>query len=381
MDIPLIDLQRQWAAIGDDIKRAVCEALDGGRYALGPPVDRLEADLARRVGADHGIAVSSGTDALLMALMALGIKRGDIVLTTPYSFFATAGVIARVGATPAFVDIEPDTYNLDPGALQAWFSRNPDRAVAVKAIMPVHLYGQAAKMEDLWAMACDRELPIIEDAAQAIDAAYPAAHVAEAQNAGAMGLAGCFSFYPTKNLGGIGEGGFITTNDVNLAETLRSLRNHGSSERYRHDRIGGNFRMDAVQAAALNVKLEHLDAWQEARRERAAYYDAGLAGLPLTTPAIPYGRRFHTYHQYVIRVPEHRDALRDRLQKNGIGSAVFYPVPFHLQPCFEYLGYGPGDFPEAEAAADETLALPMYPELPREHQDTIIAAIGDFFAA
>ena len=379
MPVPLLDLRVQLDSLGDQLRDAVLQVVDSGRYILGPAVESLETNIAAQSGVAHGIGMSSGTDALLCALMALGVGPGDRVLVPAYSFFATAGAVARLGATPVFLDVKPDTLNLDPAAVSNWFDANDARAHTVKAIIPVHLFGQCADMTPLLALARERNIPIVEDAAQAIGATYPTPDN-EILPAGSFGLCTCYSFYPTKNLGGIGDGGMMVTNDAGFADRLRMFRNHGARNRYYHVEIGGNFRLDEIQAAALLVKLKYLAGWNAARRERAAYYDEHLPDT-VTRPAAVYGREHHIYHQYVVRVPATlRDNLRKHLTDRGIGNEVFYPVPFHLQECFAGLGYKSGDLPVSEAAAASSVALPMYPELTRPQQDEVIAAIAEFFA-
>ncbi len=354
MKVPLLDLTAQYATIRDEVRRAMDEVCDSQQFILGPHVERLERAVAGYCQCAHGIGVSSGTDALLVALMALDIKAGDEVITTPYTFFATAGAIARLGARPVFVDIEPDTYNINAALIE--------RAITprTKAILPVHLYGQCADMDAILKFG----LPVIEDAAQAIGAEY------KGRRAGSMGVMGCLSFFPTKNLGGFGDAGMVVTNDAGLAERVRVLRVHGMQPKYYHRVVGGNFRLDALQAAVLHVKLKHLDDWTRRRQDNAAFYNARLSGGPVTV-------HHHIYNQYVIRSKQ-RDRLRAHLTAAGIGTEIYYPVPLHLQECFAYLGYRPGDFPEAEAAARETLALPVYPELTREQLEYVVEAIRSF---
>lgn len=376
MEVPLLDLRAQLATLDQDLKAAVLEVVDSTRYIMGPKVEELERRLAAYCGCSHAVGVSSGTDALLVALMALEVGQGDLVVTTPYSFFATAGVIARLGATPIFVEIDPATYNLDPAALAEWFAQAGARADRVKAILPVHLYGQCADMDPILALAAERGIPVVEDAAQAIGAGYPGKN--GVAKAGGMGAMGCFSFFPSKNLGAIGDGGLVTTNDTGLADKLARLRNHGAKPKYYHAMIGGNFRLDPIQAAVLLVKLPHLEQWHAARRENAAYYDAHLDVPGVVKPALAWPRENHIYNQYVISVPDRRDELRDYLAKHKIGTEVYYPVPFHLQECFRSLGYRKGDFPRSEYAAEHTLALPIYPELTREMQDYVIEMIGKY---
>ena len=377
MQVPLLDLKAQLATIEDDMKKAVLEVIDSARYIMGSKVDELEKKIAAYTGVQHGIAVSSGTDALLVSLMALDIKPDDLVLTTPYSFFATAGVITRLGAIPIFIDIDPDTYNISSRAMQAWFYSNPSLSSRVKAIIPVHLYGQCANMDSILEIADAHSIPVIEDAAQSIGAHYPSK--AGTMKAGSMGTFGCFSFFPSKNLGGIGDGGMVVTNDLELAKKVQYLRNHGSNPKYYHAMIGGNFRLDTIQAAALLVKLPHLDTWHSMRQQNAKYYDEHLIVDGIKKPYIHYSREDHIYNQYIISVPERREALREFLTKNEIGNEVYYPVPFHLQKCFAYLGYKEGEFPNSEYAAQHTVALPVYPELTREMQDYVIEKITQFF--
>ncbi len=376
MKVPFLDLSAQVRPLSNAIKAAVGEVIDSTAYVMGPKLAEFEAAVADYCGARFAVGVSSGTDALLMALMALEVGQGDLVLTTPYSFFATAGVIVRAGAVPVFVDIDPGTYNLSAERLAQWFEVNPERRGRVKAILPVHLYGQCADMDRVLAVADRYGIPVIEDAAQAIGATYPGR--AGKKKAGTMGTVGCFSFYPTKNLGGMGDSGLVCTDDGALAERLRLLRVHGQERRYYYARIGGNFRMDPMQAVILSVKLPYLEGWHAARRAHAAYYDGRLARLGLTPPAVAWRREDHIYNQYVVSVPARRDALKAFLAEHGVGSDVYYPVPFHVQECFRALGYHPGDFPASEYAAEHSLALPIYPELTPAMQDYVIERIGAF---
>ncbi len=377
MHVPLLDLRAQYKSIETELKQAVNEVLESTRFIMGSKLAAFEEAMAEYTGAEHAIGVSSGTDALLVSLMALEAGPGDIVLTTPYSFFATAGTVLRVGAAPAFVDIDPESFNMCPDALAAWFDAHADKAEQVKAIIPVHLYGQCADMQSLLPMAEERDIPVIEDAAQALGA-Y-AQLDGEDQMAGAMGALGCYSFFPSKNLGGIGDGGMVVTNDDELARTIRNLRNHGADPKYVHPMVGGNFRLDAIQAAALLVKLPHLDNWNAMRRARAAYYDAALNGTPIRTPSAVQGHERHIYNQYVIMTPERRDELRAHLTLRQIGNEVYYPVPFHLQPCMQHLGYREGDFPNSEAAAANSLAIPVYGELTEEMQAAVVDALLEFY--
>jgi dTDP-4-amino-4,6-dideoxygalactose transaminase len=374
--VPLLDLRAQLAELGDELEAAVLSVVRSTSYIQGPAVRELEERLAAYLGARHAVGVSSGTDALLVALMALGVGPGDLVLTTTYSFFATAGVVARLGATPVFLDIDPVTCNLDPSALASWFERNAAERRRVKAIVPVHLYGQAADLDPILAVADAHGVSVVEDAAQAIGATYPG--TGGPRKVGTLGAMGAFSFFPSKNLGALGDGGMVVTNDDALAERLRRLRVHGASPKYYHAVIGGNFRLDTIQAAALLVKLPHLERWNARRRERASYYDRHLAGLPLTLPRCVFGREHHVFNQYVVAVHGDRERLRLHLAERGVETSIFYPVPFHLQECFAALGYRRGALPASEQAADHTLALPIYPELTSEMQDHVIAAIRAF---
>lgn len=365
MPIPLLDLQAQYRPLREDVLAAIARVCDSQRFIGGPEVEAFERDVAAVAGVPHAIGVSSGTDALLAAMMALGIGPGDDVVTSTFSFFATAGCIARLGARPRLVDIDPATYNVDPAAVEAAITP------ATKAIIPVHLYGLCADMDPLLATARRAGVAVIEDAAQAIGATY------RGRPAGSMGTAGCFSFFPSKNLGAFGDAGLVTTGDEALARELRLLRNHGAEPKYFHKRIGGNFRLDAIQAAVLRVKLPHLAAWSAKRRANADLYDrlfaeAGLTDR-VTLPPRPADRE-HIFNQYVIRVPD-RDRVREHLTAAAIGTEIYYPVPFHLQECFASLGYREGEFPRAEAAARETLALPIYSELTEAQQREVVGAV------
>lgn len=380
MDVPLLDLTAQHAPLRDELAKALLDVLDSSRFVGGPHVEGLETEVAAYVGAGHAVGLSSGTDALLAALMALDVGAGDLVLTTPYSFFATAGVIARLGARPVFIDIDPETFALDAEALSNWFDANAAEAGKAKAVMPVHLYGQCGHLDALMRVACVHGVPVVEDAAQALGATYPSRGGATL-HAGALGLAGCFSFFPTKNLGALGDGGMLVTNDAAFAERVRRMRNHGAESRYRHIEVGGNFRLDALQAAALRVKLPYLDEWNAQRRANASYYDEHLDHALFQKPPIAHGREHHIYHQYVVRVSERRDELREFLRENGVSHEVYYPVPFHQQPCFQYLGYRAGDFPNSEDAAARSLALPVHPGLTRAMQDHVIDTVHRFYRA
>lgn len=378
MNVPLLDLQAHLAPLQAALDAALLEVARSGRYILGPHVEAFEKAAAEYVGAKEAIAVSSGTDALLMALMALDVGPGDYVLVPDFSFFATAGVVSRLKATPVFLDIDPVTYNIDPDAVETWLRDNPDKAARVRAIIPVHLYGQCADMDRLNAIAAKHGFAVIEDAAQALGAGYPDGN--KTRRAGSMGDMGCFSFYPTKNLGAMGEGGLVTTQDAALAEKLRYLRNHGMNPPYLHHMIGGNFRMQAFQGAVLNVKLPHLESWHQMRRDNAAYYDEHLTAHGVKTPAAVYGRERHIYNQYIIEVAEQRDELRKFLQAEGVSCEVYYPIPFHRQPCFADLGHAEDAFPVSTAASERVLALPIYPELSRDQQDFVIEHIAAYFA-
>ena len=378
MKVPLLDLKAQLATIEDELKAAVLEVIDSTRYIMGPKVEALEEAVAAYTDSQFAIGVSSGTDALLAALMVLDVGPGDIVVTAPYTFFATAGAIARLHAIPAFVDIGPDTYNMDPAALRAWFENETEKRDKVKAIIPVHLYGQCADMEPILEVAREFNVPVIEDAAQAIGAQYPSKE--GLKKAGSMGAMGCFSFFPSKNLGGIGDGGMIVTDAPDLDEKLRCVRGQGIQPKYYHPVIGANFRLDTIQAAALLVKLKYLDTWHGMRRENAAYYDENLHAEGVKKPHITYQREHHIYNQYVVAVPERRDELREHLNRSDIGNEVYYFLALHQQACFAYLGYRKGDFPHSEYAAAHTVALPIYPELTTEMQDAVIESIEAFYA-
>ena len=378
MQVPLLDLKQQYAPLKQRLLAEIEAVADSQALILGPKVEEFERNVAAYAGVENAIGVSSGTDAQLVLLMALGIGPGDAVVTTPYTFFATAGCLARLGARPVFVDIDPVTCNLSPDALSEVLRRT-DR---VKAIIPVHLFGCCADMEAINSVARASDVPVLEDAAQALGAEH------RLGRAGAIGEAAWFSFYPTKNLGAFGDAGMVTCRDRALAEKIRTLRNHGMEPRYFHKWVGGNFRLDAIQAAVLNVKLPHLDAWSAQRRERAAFYRAefarrGLTGI-LQLPTEPWSgtglANHHIYNQFIVRTPK-RDALRTFLSANGVGTEVYYPLPLHLQECFRELGYREGDFPEAERAARETLALPIFAELTEEQQRYVVDRIADFHAA
>jgi dTDP-4-amino-4,6-dideoxygalactose transaminase len=377
LTVPMVDLKEQYATIKTEIDEAIARVVGTQQFINGPDVAELEEEMARYCGVEQCIGVSSGTDALLVSLMALDIGPGDEVITTPYTFFATVGAIVRVGATPVFVDIDRTSFNLDPAGIEVRVTPR------TRAIIPVHLFGQCAEMGPILEIARRHRLAVIEDAAQAIGAEY------QGRRAGAMGTAGCFSFFPAKNLGAFGDGGAVVTNDRALAEKVRCLRNHGSHPKYYHRLVGGNFRLDTLQAAILRVKLRHLDDWTAARQSRAATYtvklrDAGLDGSCLEVPAFFTSRRVgasrHVFNQYVIRCTD-RDAVRAILRQQKIATEVYYPVPLHLQECFTGLGYRPGDFPQSEQAALTTLALPNYPELTAAQQNGVVEGIQAYYGS
>ena len=377
MGVPLLDLKAHHAPLHEEIMAAVERTFQSQAFILGPEVGTLEERVSTYCQAKYGIGVTSGTDALLIALMALGIRQGDEVITTPYSFFATAGVVARLGAKPVLVDIDPITYNVDPLKI--------DQVVTSKtrALIPVHLYGQCADMGAIMDLAKRHNLGVIEDAAQAIGAEYR-----DGRRACSMGTIGCLSFFPSKNLGCLGDGGMAVTSDPELAERMRVLRVHGSKPKYYHKLIGGNFRLDTIQAAVLNVKLNYLDGWTRRRQENAIRYGelfehsglvhTGRVRLPVPVYRESGTRHYHIYNQFVIRV-DRRDALVAYLKQKEIGVEIYYPVPFHLQECFGYLGYKEGDFPESERAAKETIALPIFPELTLEQQSDVVDAVAAFY--
>ena len=378
--VPLLDLKPQYESLRAELDEAVMRVVRSQNFILGPEVETFEKEAAQYCRTSFAIGVSSGTDALLLALMALDVGRDDEVITTPYTFFATAGSISRVGARPVFVDIEPDTFNIDPRSIARVLTQK------TKAIMPVHLFGRCVDADAINAIADGAKIPVIEDAAQAIGAEH------EGQRAGAQGTVGCFSFFPSKNLGAFGDAGMVTTSDPKLAERLRKLRVHGGERRYYHDEVGANFRIDALQAAVLSVKLRKLDDWTAARQRNADIYRelcaaAGLvssgstsvsAQKPIVLPAAPANGR-HIYNQFVVRA-HRRDELQQYLTNQNVGTAVYYPVPMHLQKCFESLGYKAGSFPESERAAKETLALPIFPELSKKQLEIVAARVAQFYA-
>lgn len=364
MSVPLIDLKAQYNSIKDEIITAINSVLDSGEYILGQNVAALESSVAELCGVKHGIGVASGTDALLLSLKALGVGPGAEVITTPFTFFATAEVISKAGGLPVFADIDPLTYNLDPEKVAEKITPR------TRAIIPVHIFGQAADLDPLLELAREHRLAVIEDACQAIGARY------KGHRAGSLGHTACFSFYPTKNLGGYGDGGMVVTKDSEIAARLRLLRVHGSHIRYHHSIHGYNSRLDEIQAAVLRVKLKHLNRWNRQRRDRAALYDHLLNGSGIVTPHVePWNES--VYHLYVVRSPD-RDLLRARLSGAGIGSGIYYPLPLHLQEVYKELGYRPGDLPEAERAARETLALPLDPEITEDTARLVVKTLLDY---
>jgi dTDP-4-amino-4,6-dideoxygalactose transaminase len=377
MAVPLLDLNAHHEPLRQEILAALEKTFRSNAFILGPDVGKLEERVAAYCQAMYGIGVTSGTDALLLALMALGIGPEDEVVTTPYSFFATAGVIVRLGAKPVLVDIDPTTYNIDPAKITSVLTDK------TKAIIPVHLYGQCADMAPIMDIAKRHNLSVIEDAAQAIGSEHR-----DGRRACSMGTIGCLSFFPSKNLGCLGDGGMAITNDSELAERMRILRVHGSKPKYYHKVIGGNFRLDTIQAAVLNVKLNYLDGWTKRRQENAERYELlfrqsglverGKVRLPEAVYRSEGVKHYHIYNQFVLRV-ERRDALMEHLKQKGIGAEIYYPVPFHLQECFQYLGHKKGDFPESERAANETIAIPIYPELTPAQQTEVVEAIATFY--
>ncbi len=394
MRVPLLDLSEQYRALEGQILAAIERVLASQRFILGPEGEAFERAVAAYCGSPHALGVSSGTDALLNAFMALGIGPGDAVITSAYSFFATGGCIARVGARPILIDIDPTTFNLSPAALESYIDNRcrkssgqllDENGQTIRAIVPVHLFGVCCEMDRIHRISEQYQLDVIEDAAQALGAEYQTSHMG-VRKAGTMGEVGCFSFYPSKNLGAAGDAGLIICRDEKLAEKLRIFRQHGMERRYHHQFIGGNFRLDEIQAAILNVKLPHLEKWSAARRAAADRYrnefeQRGLTGK-ITLPAEPYRDRgltnHHIYHQYVIRT-RRRDELREHLAKCDIDTAIYYPLGLHEQECFAYLGYKKGDLPETERATRQTLALPIYPEISREAQQYVANSIANFF--
>jgi dTDP-4-amino-4,6-dideoxygalactose transaminase len=389
LKVPLLDLKKQYKTIRSRINPEIEKVLESQLFILGQNVEELEKEIAAFCGVPHAIGVASGTDALLLALMALEVQPGDRVITTPFTFFATGGVISRLGAYPVFLDIDPVTYNLDLSKLEDYLRKNGGRAGSPRVIMPVHLYGQMTDMKALAGMAQKHGLRVVEDGAQALGARQKVGSPirgekgAQDWKAGAAGDVGCFSFFPTKNLGGFGDGGMVITRDDELARKIRLLRNHGAHTKYAHRIIGINSRLDALQAAVLRVKLKYLDRWTEGRRRNADRYRALFREAKLGPPfvSLPQEQKgfTHIYNQFVIRA-QRRDALREHLLKKEIGSEIYYPIPLHLQECYRSLGYRPGDLPESERAAGEVLALPIYPELTLNQQRQVARAIAEFYA-
>ncbi len=366
MKLPILDLRAQYAGIRDEINQSIQLVLDSQIFILGQEVDKLEEEIADYCGTKYAIGVASGTDAIMLSLKSLGIGQGDEVITTPFTFIATAEPIVQLGARPVFVDIDPKTYNMDPRLIERVITEK------TKAIIPVHLYGQCADMDPIIEVAKRHKMYIVEDSAQAIGAEY------KDRRAASMGDIAAISFFPSKNLGGFGDGGIVTTNNEELRDKIRLLRLHGSREKYVHTVVGHNSRLDNLQAAVLRVKFRYLDKWLERRADNAQYYNKELEGLPvITSYAAPYNR--HTYHMYVLRVPSDAKGLMGFLKDNGIETRTYYPIPLHLQECFNYLGYKQGDFPEAEKACKVTFAIPIYPELEKHQMDYIIEKIKTFF--
>jgi dTDP-4-amino-4,6-dideoxygalactose transaminase len=377
MQVPLLDLKAQYQTIKNECLQVTEDIYESQYFILGPYVEKLEKEIAEYCSTKYAVGVSSGTDALLLSLMAAGIGHGDRVITTPYTFFATAGAVSRVGAIPVFVDIEADTYNISPARVDAAIKEMSEEVrKTLKAIIPVHLYGQCADMDEVSRIAKDNNLVVIEDAAQAIGSEY------HGQRAGSLGDFGCFSFFPSKNLGGFGDGGIVTTNSEAQYENLKILRVHGGHPKYYHSQIGGNFRLDALQAAIVSIKLKYLDQWTKARQENAQMYSSLIVETGLSNKVtVPFEKENrHIYNQFIIQVPEKRDELKDFLIHNQVGCEIYYPVPLHLQKCFPGLGYSTGDFPVSEFAADHTLALPVYPELRKEQIIYIVDLIKKFYA-
>jgi dTDP-4-amino-4,6-dideoxygalactose transaminase len=386
MKVPLLDLRPPLEELRDEIIEAVTQVIDSTRYIMGPEIDSLEKKIAEYCGTVDAVGVSSGTDALLLSLMVLDVGPGDLVLTSNFSFFATAGVVVRLNATPVFVDIDPVTFNIDPEQLRLTLAKmDVGTRKRVKAIIPVHLYGQCADMKEILNIAAEFKIPVIEDSAQAIGAEYEID--GKKRQAGSLSDFGCFSFFPSKNLGGVGDGGIITVNKPELAEQLRLKRVHGGERKYYHRVIGGNFRLDPIQATVIRVKLPHLNRWHNQRQDNAEYYNKLFAekslGGRISIPQVMHSQRLenpHIYNQYVIRA-EQRDKLQSFLAENEISTEVYYPLPFHLQECFLDLGGKAGDFPVSETAAEEVLALPVYPGLSRQMQEAVVEKIEEFYQA
>ncbi len=387
MQVPLLDLKLQYRALKDEIEPKLKEIFEKQYFILGPDVQSFEEKMAGYCGTNFAIGCASGSDALVLALMGCDVKQNDEVITTPYTFFATAGAIARICAVPVFIDINPDDYNIDPDLIEKFLDENAEKRDGevfnrktgrrIRAILPVHLYGQTADMKSILRIADRWGLPVIEDSAQSIGSIDGNM----GKKAGSMGEVGCFSFFPSKNLGAFGDGGALTTNDENLTRRLRSLRVHGESKRYFHDEVGFNSRLDAIQAAILEIKLKYLEEWHKGRQKNAEFYnkafgESGCSGI-IGTPEVLRGNR-HIFNQYILRVKD-RDKLVEYLRENSIGCAIYYPVPLHLQKCFEYLGYKEGDLPESERASKETIALPVYPELTESQKNYVVETILNFY--
>ena len=366
MKVPPLDLKRQYATIKNEVESAMAGVFEHGGFILGKEVKELEAKLAEYCDVKHGIGVASGTDALLVSMMALNVGPDDEVITSPFTFFATAGAISRLGAKPVFVDVEPKTFNIDPEKLEKAITSK------TKVIMPIHLYGQIAEMDEIMAIADKHKIHIIEDAAQAIGSTY------KGKKAGRFGTTGCFSFYPTKNLGAYGDGGFITTNDDDLADLIMRLRVHGSRPKYFHSIVGVNSRLDSLQAAALLVKLKYLPDWHEARRSKADYYNQLLNDVEQVTTPFVHDYNYHIYHQYTL-IAEDRDALKDYLKEHGVGCEIYYPQALHLQECYEELGYSLGDLPVSEEFSRTAISIPVFPELTAEEQKYVVDNIKEFY--
>ena len=379
LKVPLLDLRKQYKRIQEEVITAAKEVLDSQQFILGPKVEELEVKIADYCQCHYAVGVSSGTDALLISLITANVGFGDLVITTPYTFFATVGAIARVGARPIFVDIDKSTYNIDPVKLDAVVSSfEEEQRSRMKAIIPTHLFGQCADMEPILGMAEKHGLVVIEDAAQAIGSEYEFGN-GTAKRAGSMGQYGCFSFFPSKNLGAFGDGGMVTTNEREIYERLKMMRVHGAKSRYRHDIIGGNFRLDALQAAVLIVKLRYLDEWTDKRRENARLYRKLFQEEGIDAISLPVDKeKRHIYNQLVVVVRGRRDELREYLIGHGVGCEIYYPVPLHMQACFEYLGYKSEDFPASVEAAKKTLALPIYPDLTSEQIHYVVDTIKSF---
>jgi dTDP-4-amino-4,6-dideoxygalactose transaminase len=393
MKVPFLDLKRQYGTIRDDVLRSIHEVLEAQTFILGEEVEKLEKEISDYCGSRHAVGVASGSDAILVSIMALDLEPGDGIITTPFTFFATAGSITRLGCIPLFVDIDRRTFNLDPEKLREFVETqchpgkkdqlmSRDGNVPIRAIVPVHLFGQCADMDPILELCRTHDLRVIEDAAQAIGASYRPASDRPARSAGTMGETGCLSFYPSKNLGAFGDGGMVICQDAGVADKIRILRTHGSRPKYYHRLIGLNSRLDALQAAVVRLKLRYLEQWSEGRKENALRYDRLFRdidndGLGISLPFTQYENR-HIFNQYVIRAPQ-RDGLREFLQKHGIGTDIYYPLPLHLQECYRHLGHRKGDFPVSEDASQAVLALPIFPEITPEEQHYVVEKIGAFY--